>query len=115
MEAHSFSGARFQRKTLHPARTKDRKDVMIRLVAKGDQRQEHLKILRHLAEADVVKQHVLPLLELLEKDDMVFAVFPSVGVGDLTGWYHDLAEVFDFLRQVFEVSCLILAFAERRW
>lgn len=77
---------------------------MIRIVAKGDQGQEHLKILKHLAQADAEKQHVLPLLELLEKDDMVFAVFPFVGPNDLNGWFHDLEEALDFLRQIFEVS-----------
>ncbi|ORY73227.1 kinase-like domain-containing protein [Leucosporidium creatinivorum] len=94
-------------KTLFPARTKDRKDVMIRIISKGDQGQEHVKILKHLVEADVEKQHVLPLLELLEKDDMVFAVFPYVSVNDRTGWFGDLGEVFDFLRQVFEAFAFL--------
>lgn len=87
-----------------PARTTEGKDVLIRLVAKGGQGLQHAKILEALKELDVEEKHVLPLLELLHHEDMVFAVFPLVASNDNGSWFSDLAEVFDYLQQLFEVS-----------
>ena len=64
----------------HMARTTDGKDVIIRLVAIGDDGSNHLPILRTIATPASVaaKSHALPLLQETEKDGMSFAVFPLV-------------------------------------
>lgn len=69
--------------------------MLIRLVVKGEEGLEHLKILRTLAASDVPENHALPLLAELEKDDMIFAVFPLVAGNPFT---RPLTVLFSGLR-----------------
>lgn len=87
----------------------DGKDVIIRLVAIGDERQNHIAILRDVASPpEVARQsHVVPLLRELEKDGMVVAVFPLVYDAryeeTLWGpWYKRVSEVHDVIEQLLE-------------
>lgn len=97
--------APFVKSTMHvPARSPTNIDVMIRLVVKGDEGKEHLKVLRYLANDKSPRNHSLPLLELIEHEDMVFAVFPLVCESTMCPYYETVSEVFNMLEQLFEVS-----------
>lgn len=100
-------------KPIHvPARSREGKDVLIRIVAKGEEGREHLKILRTLARDTSPENHALPLLAVLEKDDMAFAVFPLITANMHLPWYYTVAEVFQFVREVLEVRPLAHLFIQ---
>jgi hypothetical protein len=92
-------------RTIHTAaRARDGTDVLIRLVAKGKEGLEHLNILRTLAASAVPENHALPLLAELEKDDMVFAVFPLVAANDDVPWFSTISELLELVHQVLRVG-----------
>ena len=100
------------------ARTIDGKDVIIRLVAIGDEGRTHLPILRIIATPASVaaKTHALPLLQEMEKDGMFFAVFPLVHSAgyeydDRMPWFKRVSEVLDAMEQLLSVSAV--RFSER--
>ncbi|KZT41920.1 hypothetical protein SISSUDRAFT_1126085 [Sistotremastrum suecicum HHB10207 ss-3] len=93
-------------KAIHfPARTSDHRDVVIRLIRKGDDGQEHLEVLRDLARGERAfhaGNHCVPLLDELQLEDMTFAVFPFLADRADKPWFYDFGEVFDFLVQALE-------------
>ncbi|KAF8526983.1 kinase-like domain-containing protein [Hysterangium stoloniferum] len=96
-----------------PARTMDDRDVLIRLVAKGEDGMSHLEALRRLAVGNVGSRgdnHTLPVLRLISLADMTFAVFPLMGDRFTCPWYHQLRETIDTAIQLLEG----LAFAHTR-
>lgn len=94
-----------QHRLHYPARTDEGNDVLIRLVAKGADGGEHVKILQAMNEADVEHKFVTPLLRLIHhKEGMTFAVFPLIHADDLLVWSYNVGEAIEYLRQVFEVS-----------
>lgn len=93
------------------ARSPTGTDVIIRIVSKGNEGHEHLKILRYLEQhRQEAENHALPLLDTLhhEPSDSTFAVFPVAGIYTDLPYFHRVSEVLDMVRQVLEVrrSCL---------
>jgi hypothetical protein len=78
---------------------------------KAGEGQQHLDILRQLASPSCTvdpTNHALPLLGELQKDDMIFAIFPLVASYNLgSPWFFSVEEVFDAVEQVFEVRRLL--------
>ncbi|KAF8514690.1 hypothetical protein BU17DRAFT_52359 [Hysterangium stoloniferum] len=88
-----------------PARTLDDRDVLIRLVAKGQDGLNHLEALRRLAVGNVGSRgdnHTVPVLRLISLADMTFAVFPLMGDRFIIPWYHQLHETTDAAMQLLE-------------
>jgi hypothetical protein len=94
-----------------PARTLDHRDVLIRLIVKGDQGAKHLEALRRLATGEVAQRgdnHAVPVLQWLYHEDMTFAVFPLMSEGLCLPWYYDFGEVLDVVAQLLEVCPCVL-------
>jgi hypothetical protein len=92
-----------------PARTLDDRDVLIRLVAKGDDGLNHLEALRRLAIGSVGSRgdnHTVPVLRIITLGDMTFAIFPLMASGFTDGWYNQLHETIDAATQLLEVRVL---------
>ncbi|KZT41919.1 hypothetical protein SISSUDRAFT_1059029 [Sistotremastrum suecicum HHB10207 ss-3] len=90
---------------LWPARTTDGRDVVIRLIQKGNDGAEHLNILRTLARGEATfhsTNHCVPLLHELLLGDMIFGVFPYLGDRVDYPWFWDVREAFDFIIQALE-------------
>ncbi|KZS87785.1 hypothetical protein SISNIDRAFT_419149, partial [Sistotremastrum niveocremeum HHB9708] len=88
-----------------PARTFDHRDVVIRLIRKGDDGQEHVEVLRSLARGERAfhaGNHCVPMLDELNLGDMTFAVFPFLADSVNCPWFYNFEEVFDFLVQALE-------------
>ena len=89
------------------ARTADNRDVVIRLMAIGQDRGEsHRLALSLLATHDNVltgPNHTIPVLDELVHGDMVFAVFPRLDNWWLLPWYYSFSEVIDCVTQTVEV------------
>lgn len=96
------------------ARTINGKDVIIRVVAIGDEGRNHLDVLREVATPSSVarESHALPLLQELETDGITFCVFPLVfdagyDFNDTRApWYARVSEVLEVMRQLLQVSTL---------
>nr|VWP02102.1 Putative mitochondrial inner membrane protein 1 [Ganoderma boninense] len=64
------------------ARASDGRDVVLKLLAIGDEGKGHLEILDMLARGPyslITANHTLPLLDLIVLDDITFGAFPKVG------------------------------------
>ncbi|KAL8278049.1 hypothetical protein RQP46_009509 [Phenoliferia psychrophenolica] len=104
VEAHGLTGL------YHMARTTDGKDVIIRLVAIGQEGRNHIEVLRDVATPPEVarKSHVTPLLHELEEDGRTFAVFPLLFDAGYkyspdcirTPWYKRVSEVLEVMEQL---------------
>ena len=95
--------------TIHcPARTTDNRDVLIRLMAIGEDRGErHLVSLARLATGDNAlrgSNHTVPVLRQLVHEDMIFAVFPLLSWGFDYPWFYRFSEVLNAVEQVLEVT-----------
>ncbi|EJD37591.1 hypothetical protein AURDEDRAFT_173356 [Auricularia subglabra TFB-10046 SS5] len=80
-------------------------DVVIRIMAIGDEGQDHLAVMRALAapEAQVPENHTLPMLAELEKDDIVFGIFPFMWSEAMEEpWFENVRQLLDALEQVLE-------------
>jgi len=88
------------------ARTADNRDVVIRLMAIGQDRGEgHRLALSRLATDDNAltgPNHTIPVLDELVHRDMVFAVFPKLDDWALLPWYYSFSEVLDSVTQTVE-------------
>jgi hypothetical protein len=96
----------YQKACMCPARTLDHRDVLIRLIVKGDQGAKHYEALCHLATGHVAQcgdNHAVPVLRWLYHEDMTFAVFPLMSEGFWLPWYYDFGEVLDVIEQLLEV------------
>ena len=81
------------------------------MLAIGREGQEHLELLKHVAKSGLTllsMNHTLPLLEIIELEDIVFGVFPKVGASvDLAynRWTKpSVADILDIIVQCLEVS-----------
>ncbi|PIL28176.1 hypothetical protein GSI_09713 [Ganoderma sinense ZZ0214-1] len=64
------------------ARASDGRDVVLKVLAIGEEGKEHVDILDMLARGAyslITANHTLPLLDLIVLDDITFGVFPKVG------------------------------------
>jgi hypothetical protein len=90
-----------------PARTKDNRDVLIRLTSIGDDRGERLRkaLARVACDGAGVHgdNHVLPVLGEVELQDKTFTIFPLMSEGFTQPWYYCFTEVLDGIEQVLEV------------
>jgi hypothetical protein len=105
----------YQMGTRYPARTLDDRDVLIKLISKGNDGLNHLEALRRLAVGNVGSRgdnHTVPVLRLIVLQDMTFAVFPLMSEGFTTGWYDELHETIDAAIQLLEVN-LCFVFSRR--
>jgi hypothetical protein len=91
-----------------PARTTDNRDVLIRLMAIGEDRGErHRTALSRVATGNNAlrgNNHVVPVLQEIVHDDMIFAVFPLMADGFDDPWFYHFSEVLDAVEQVLEVT-----------
>ena len=63
-----------------PARTSDGRDVILRVMAIGSEGREHIDLLKIIAQDSLSflsMNHTLPLLGLIELEDITFGVFPK--------------------------------------
>lgn len=90
------------------ARTDENRDVLIRLVAIGQDRDtRHRKALDRLAKGNDASHgdnHVVPILREIVNNDKIFAVFPLMKEGFSHPWYYVCSEVFDAVEQILEAS-----------
>lgn len=80
---------------------------MIHLVCKGGFGQSELDILRYFSQPSLrslPENHVIPLLDVVEHLDMIFAVTPLFSTGYATPWFHTYDEVLEAMEQSIEVS-----------
>ncbi|GJE86786.1 kinase-like domain-containing protein [Phanerochaete sordida] len=91
------------------ARARSGQDVIVRVVAIGEQGQRHLNILRKVARGHqslFADNHALPMLDELAFHDVVFAVFPKASLTlDLaySSWAQNSAgDIINMIMQVLE-------------
>ena len=96
-----------------PFRSRDGRDVVIRIVKIRDEDQIHLDILRKLAtspHALLSSNHTLPMIDELHIGPLVFAVFPFVGATMSDAWdrwpRNSVGDIMDMLMQALEVGIL---------
>ncbi|PIL24527.1 hypothetical protein GSI_14283 [Ganoderma sinense ZZ0214-1] len=90
------------------ARASDGRDVVFRVLAIGEEGREHVDLLKAFGRGTyglINANHTLPLLDLIELDDITFAVFPKVA-NSCSELYNSWAEtsVGDILDMI--VQCL---------
>ena len=84
--------------------------MVFRVLAIGEEGKEHVDLLKTFATGTyglISANHTLPLLDLIELDDITFAVFPKVGYA-CSEVYHSWAEpsvgdILDMIGQCLEV------------
>jgi hypothetical protein len=85
----------------------DDRDVLIKLIAKGQDGLNHLEALRRLALGRVASRgdnHTVPVLQLISLEDMTFAVFPLMAGRFTRPWFYQLHEAIDAAIQLLEVD-----------
>ncbi|KAH9913556.1 kinase-like domain-containing protein, partial [Epithele typhae] len=95
---------------LRAARSKARdQDVVIRVVQAGAEEIAHLSVIEFLGSepiASISTNHTLPVLELVELGDIVFAIFPKAGpdlIGVLNPPAHNsVGDIVDIIMQCLE-------------
>ncbi|EJD43938.1 hypothetical protein AURDEDRAFT_166993 [Auricularia subglabra TFB-10046 SS5] len=88
------------------ARAPNNVDVVIRIMAIGGEGQEHLAIQRALSapDAQVPENRTVPMIAELEKDDIVFGIFPLMWDEAMRWpWFETVRQLLDALEQVLEV------------
>ncbi|CDO75225.1 hypothetical protein BN946_scf184895.g5 [Trametes cinnabarina] len=92
-----------------PARTKEGRDVVIRVLAVGHRGSDHADILRTIARGCLAfysNNHTIPLLDTVEFEDITFGIFPKVGfrVEEAYGYWakNSVGDIVDMLRQCLE-------------
>ncbi|EJD37596.1 hypothetical protein AURDEDRAFT_173362 [Auricularia subglabra TFB-10046 SS5] len=86
-------------------------DVVIRIMAIGDEGQDHLALMRALAapEAQVPENHTLPMLAELKKDDIVFGIFPIMSTQAMGNpWFETVRQLLDALESGLGTRSLIV-------
>ncbi|KAH7867899.1 uncharacterized protein C8R40DRAFT_1075254 [Lentinula edodes] len=87
-----------------PARTPDNQDVLLVLIKDPVE----LAILRDVAmgtKGGIDRNHVLPLLRIIEHEKLTFGVFPLIGMSLLHPWFANLNQMLDAIYQILEVWC----------
>ena len=72
-----------------------------------DRGERHRTSLSRLATGDIAllgNNHVVPVLQELVHDDMIFAVFPLLSWGFDYPWFYRFTKVLDAVEQVLEVT-----------
>ncbi|KAI0766332.1 hypothetical protein BD413DRAFT_570094 [Trametes elegans] len=104
------------------AQTSDGRSVVIRVLAIGEQGRDTIEILRTVSRGAyslATWNHAIPLLELLDFDDITFGVFPKIGsvvfaaygfwpqnsVGDILDMIMQCLEALGFLHDVGIAHC----------
>ncbi|KDR83095.1 hypothetical protein GALMADRAFT_57374, partial [Galerina marginata CBS 339.88] len=90
---------------LHAARTKDNRDVVILLLSdgtSGNNALEALQVVGTGVAASIDRNHVLPMLQTVHHDNLVFGVFPMVGKSSISPWFGCLADGLEFVSQIME-------------
>ncbi|KAI9069070.1 hypothetical protein FKP32DRAFT_91347 [Trametes sanguinea] len=100
----------------HPARTRDRRDVVIRVLAVGERGKSHVHILQTIAQGSLAfysSNHTIPLFDTIHFEDITFGIFPKVGfrVADAYGSWaqNSVGDVIDMLRQCLEALSFLQA------
>ena len=85
-------------------------DVVIRVIAIGDEGSNHLKILKKIARGKSAlhsNNHALPMVQRLVFEDIVFGVFPKIGarICDMAGCWakNSVGDVLEMVMQMLEV------------
>ncbi|KAI0636467.1 hypothetical protein C8Q77DRAFT_1070893 [Trametes polyzona] len=96
------------------AQTTDGRSVIIRVLAIGDEGREHVEILKLIARGPcslVATNHTIPLLELIDFEDITFGVFPKIGaaVAQCYGAWpeNSVADILDMVMQCLEALAFI--------
>jgi hypothetical protein len=94
------------------ARTEDGRDVLIRLMAIGNDRGErYCAALDRLATGNAASRgdnHVVPVLDKIYHGNLTFYVFPLMANGYEYPWYFIFPEVLDAIKQILEASIFSL-------
>jgi hypothetical protein len=80
---------------------------MVQLIAKAGQGFEELRILRRFSRPDIIfheDNHVIPLLDELAIEDMIFAVLPLLAENVVMPWFYNIGEALEAVDQTFRVS-----------
>ncbi|KAI0371422.1 hypothetical protein BV20DRAFT_942248 [Pilatotrama ljubarskyi] len=92
-----------------PARAKDGRDVVIRVISVGSEGRDHLQVLRYLSRgacSQATPNHAVPLFELFELQDITFGVFPRVGFSMFDAWgswpENSVGDIVDMIVQCLE-------------
>jgi hypothetical protein len=97
-----------QNPLIRPLRTHEGQDVVMRVIAIGDNGREHLDILRLLATAPqalVSANHALPMIREVQLGHITFGVFPLVGYTLDASWANNsVGDILDMLLQALEVG-----------
>ncbi|PIL28175.1 hypothetical protein GSI_09712 [Ganoderma sinense ZZ0214-1] len=91
------------------ARAADGRDVVFRVLSIGEEGREHVDFLKTFARGPyslISANHTLPLLDLIELEDITFAVFPKVGKScmDVYGTWAQpsVGDILDMIAQCLE-------------
>jgi hypothetical protein len=79
----------------------------------SDREEMHRNALDRLAvghTAALGDNHVLPILDKIEYEDMLFYVSPLIEEGFSYPWYYSFNEIIDACEQVLEVRPLLMIF-----
>ncbi|KAL1937618.1 hypothetical protein VTO73DRAFT_13004 [Trametes versicolor] len=105
-ELYNFS---YPNPTCQAAQAADGRSVVIRVLAMGDEGREHVDILKLIARGAyslLSLNHTVPLLELLEFEDITFGVFPKIGTDMrvLSGEWNQnsVGDILDMIMQCLE-------------
>ncbi|PIL28177.1 hypothetical protein GSI_09714 [Ganoderma sinense ZZ0214-1] len=98
------------------ARASDGRDVVLRVLAIGQEGKEHVELLQEFgrgAYGIISSNHTLPLLDLIELEDITFGVFPKVGrpYSDLyNAWAQSsVGDILDMIAQCLEALVFLHA------
>lgn len=94
--------------TLCPGRTKDGRDVVIRITSIGDDSANHRLALERLSTGNVaslIGNHTVPVLQWLTLENIKFAVQPMLSPEDPTSeyCYEDVEDLLRTMLQMLEV------------
>ncbi|KAJ3902553.1 hypothetical protein F5879DRAFT_222457 [Lentinula edodes] len=84
-----------------PARTPDNQDVLLVLIKDPVE----LATLCDVAigtKGGIDRNHVLPLLGIIEHENLIFGVFPLIGMSLLHPWFANLNQMLEAIHQILE-------------
>lgn len=84
--------------------------MVIRVLCAGSEGKDHLKVLKYMSRgimSQAAPNHVVPLFELIELEDIVFGIFPRIGFtmrDAFDSWAENsVGDVLDMALQCLEV------------